>query len=129
MSISSFPQKSTWRLPRRYTRWTPERNNTLRRFWLDGLGAKEIAGQVNSTPKLVSRPAKNLGLPRRMVRKGKIIDMTENKFGRWRVIALHAERNRGSQAMWICHCECGGEGIVLGSSLRSGCSKSCGCIR
>src|SRR5262249_51980306 len=51
------------------------------------------------------------------------------QFGRWRVIALHPKRTRGGQARWLCHCTCGREGIVLGRNLRSGASRSCGCIR
>ena len=116
-------------LPPRYTRWTPKRNNTLQRLWLDGLGAKKIARHVNSTPKMVCRQAKNLGLPRRVVRKGKITDISGRQFGRWRVIALHPKRTRGGQARWLCRCDCGRERIVLGSCLRSGRSQSCGCIR
>src|SRR5262249_12976978 len=44
--------------------------NTLRQFWLDGLGAKEIASQVNSTPGMVWAQRKRLGLPPRAVHHG-----------------------------------------------------------
>lgn len=30
--------------------------------------------------------------------------------------------------MWLCKCECGKQKSVLGSSLRSGHTKSCGCL-
>jgi hypothetical protein len=52
--------------PRGLHRWTPERNNTLRRLWLEGIGAKEIAKQVNSTLGMVCVQRKKLGLPRRV---------------------------------------------------------------
>jgi len=94
-------------LPPRYTRWTPERNNTLQRLWLDGLGAKKIARRVNSTPKMVCRQAKNLGLPRRVIRKGKIADLTGKKFGRLVALALHPKRSRFGGARWLCRCDCG----------------------
>jgi hypothetical protein len=54
-------------------RWTPERNNTLRRLWLEGISAKEIAKQVNSTPGMVCAQRIKLGLLRRIVRKSPLI--------------------------------------------------------
>ncbi len=33
-----------------------------------------------------------------------------------------------SNAMWLCKCDCGNETIVRGSNLRSGGTKSCGCL-
>jgi hypothetical protein len=54
-------------------RWTPERNNTLRRLWLEGISAKEIAKQVNSTAGLVCIQRIKLGLPRRINRKSPLI--------------------------------------------------------
>jgi hypothetical protein len=60
---------------------------------------------------------------------GKIIDLTGKRFGRWLVLALHPGRSRfGEGARWHCRCDCGGERIVRGFSLRSGRSKSCGCF-
>lgn len=29
---------------------------------------------------------------------------------------------------WLCKCECGGEKVVLGVSLQSGATRSCGCL-
>ena len=34
-----------------------------------------------------------------------------------------------AQTQWLCLCDCGSTIIVLGSSLRRGLTKSCGCIR
>jgi hypothetical protein len=63
----------------------------------------------------------------------RFIDLTGRRFGRWRVIALLPERQRyasGTQTtLWLCRCDCGGEGIVRGSNLIRGWSKSCSCIR
>ena len=30
---------------------------------------------------------------------------------------------------WVCKCDCGAEKIVTGGALRSGGSKSCGCLK
>jgi hypothetical protein len=54
------------------------------------------------------------------------IDMTGEKFDRWRVIVRYAEQHL--HVRWICRCDCGTERIVCGSKLRSGRTKSCGCI-
>ena len=50
-----------------------------------------------------------------------------NKYGKLTVIAESSEREYGS-VCWICICECGNETIVAGDSLRSGQTKSCGCL-
>lgn len=58
---------------------------------------------------------------------GKIIDLTNKKFGRLTVIK-QAERQNGKIA-WLCKCECGKEVIVKGDYLRYGYTKSCGCLK
>lgn len=47
-------------------------------------------------------------------------------FGRLTVIA--AERRDNYETSWRCRCICGGEAVVRESSLRSGNTKSCGCL-
>ena len=57
---------------------------------------------------------------------GKVIDITNQKFGK--ITALYdtgIRKNR--QALWHCKCDCGNECDILGSSLRSGHTTSCGC--
>ena len=59
---------------------------------------------------------------------GKVIDITNQKFGK--ITALYdtgIRKNR--QALWHCKCDCGNECDILGSSLRSGHTTSCGCKR
>lgn len=55
------------------------------------------------------------------------IDLTGRTFGRLTVLN-EAERNKHKQISWLCRCECGAETVVLGSSLRSGGTRSCGCL-
>lgn len=62
---------------------------------------------------------------------GRLIDLTGKKFGRWTVIKRGEDRydNRGyTMITWDCICDCNTERNVLGSSLRKGVSKSCGCL-
>ena len=58
---------------------------------------------------------------------GKIQDLTGIRFGRLLVINREYVGNRNPK--WKCVCDCGKEHITTGSSLRSGDSKSCGCLR
>lgn len=49
------------------------------------------------------------------------------KFGRWTVIGVGGRTNDRRQRL-VCRCECGNEKEVKVGNLRSGQSKSCGCI-
>ncbi len=51
-------------------------------------------------------------------------------FGRWTVIG-HAESNKHGHPRWLCRCSCPLATIraVMGRDLRSGHSRSCGCLR
>jgi hypothetical protein len=57
------------------------------------------------------------------------VEMVGKKFGRMTVLGLAPKPKPSSQTVWRCRCDCGKEVIVLGSSLRSGRTKSCGCLR
>ena len=55
-----------------------------------------------------------------------LIDLSGKKFGRLKVIS-QSGFDRYRQAIWKCACSCGNTTNVLGSNLRRGVSKSCGC--
>lgn len=57
----------------------------------------------------------------------KTINEIGNKYGKLTVIAQAPSKD--GRARWKCRCECGNEIIVLGKSLRSGNTTSCGCSR
>lgn len=58
---------------------------------------------------------------------GTFIDLSEQRFGRL-VVIERAPNNAEAQARWKCKCDCGNEVIVSSGHLRSGHSKSCGCL-
>lgn len=58
---------------------------------------------------------------------GKIIDETGNKHGRLTVLYM-TPREPGKPVKWHCKCDCGKEIDVVGTMLRSGNTKSCGCL-
>lgn len=59
---------------------------------------------------------------------GKVIDETGNKYGRLTVL-YRVKNDKKNQAVWHCKCECGKECDVTGVHLRSGKTKSCGCLQ
>lgn len=42
---------------------------------------------------------------------------------------LHGKQGQKRRIAWLCRCSCGGEVIVATSSLLSGRTRSCGCLR
>ena len=62
--------------------------------------------------------------------RNRIIDLTGQRFGRLLVLRrdLESTSNRPG-AKWICQCDCGKEISVPASRLKSGQTKSCGCLR
>lgn len=55
------------------------------------------------------------------------VDISGKRFGRLTVVRLTDER-RNHHCVWECICDCGSMAMVSGSSLRSGVTKSCGCL-
>ncbi len=55
----------------------------------------------------------------------RFIDMTGRRFGR--LVVLHTEGKYRAEFCWRVRCDCGTEKRVLGTSLRAGRIKSCGC--
>lgn len=56
------------------------------------------------------------------------IDLTGKRFGRLIVLQKSATLLYGKQVAWNCSCDCGNEKIAITSSLKSGGTKSCGCL-
>lgn len=61
----------------------------------------------------------------------RLINLVGEQFGKLKVISRveNTPRSDGKTIpSWLCLCDCGNYRIVLGASLRSGNTKSCGCI-
>lgn len=56
---------------------------------------------------------------------GAFIDITGNRYGKL-LVQSRAENINGNAA-WVCLCDCGNTCTVVGYSLKSGDTKSCGC--
>ena len=57
---------------------------------------------------------------------GKLIDLTGQRFGRLEVIQ-RAPNQRG-KTFWLCQCDCGQQKEICGNLLKTGNTKSCGCL-
>jgi hypothetical protein len=55
------------------------------------------------------------------------IDLTGQRFGRLRVVDFAGKSD--ARCMWLCVCDCGTKTAVSTDNLRSGNTKSCGCLR
>lgn len=59
---------------------------------------------------------------------GLFVDLTGEQYERWRVIS-RAPNGASGARRWNCRCDCGSYGVVHASSLKSGASSSCGCLK
>jgi len=59
---------------------------------------------------------------------GKLIDLTRERFGRL-VVIRQVDKGNCNRTRWLCICDCGKEVVIIGHSLKSGHTKSCGCLR
>jgi len=55
------------------------------------------------------------------------VDIAGQTFNRLTVVS-RADNSANGSAMWLCKCECGNTKVVLGSNLRLGHTRSCGCL-
>lgn len=58
---------------------------------------------------------------------GKALELKGVVFGRLTVIELFGS-NKHNSLQWLCKCSCGKEKVILGESLKSGNTQSCGCF-
>jgi len=57
----------------------------------------------------------------------KFIDLIGKRFGKLTPIK-YIGKNKYGKSLLLCKCNCGNEKIIVGSSLKSGHTKSCGCL-
>lgn len=57
----------------------------------------------------------------------KLIDITGKRYGLLTVVG-QGERTKTGSVRWICECDCGGESLSHQYNLKSGHTRSCGCL-
>ena len=58
-----------------------------------------------------------------------MIDLLGRRFGRLLVVHEYPRRSKSVRVVWTAMCDCGRAVNVMSSSLRSGNTRSCGCLR
>lgn len=58
----------------------------------------------------------------------KLVDMTGERFGRATIIK-YAGKDKHNLYLWECKCDCGTVFVTTGNALRTGRTKSCGCLQ
>lgn len=61
------------------------------------------------------------------LRKYKREDFTGQKFNRWTLLNFDVDKN--GNIYWLCRCDCGTEKSIIASHVKTGRSKSCGCLQ
>lgn len=57
------------------------------------------------------------------------VNMIGKKYGMLTVVSEIPQRNKNKHIIYKCKCDCGNTKAILGSSVRSGATKSCGCLQ
>lgn len=60
---------------------------------------------------------------------GRLIDVTNQRFGRLLVLGRACEKSTSGNIRWNCICDCGNHVVADGYSLRHGITRSCGCLQ
>jgi hypothetical protein len=58
----------------------------------------------------------------------KMVDLTGQRFGRLIVVSKSEFRGKNRNSFWNCVCDCGNTKTIELQSLKSGKTKSCGCL-
>jgi len=61
-------------------------------------------------------------------KKGFMKDQTGRKFGRLTIISLHERSEKSTMHKWLCQCTCGKTVVTAIQNLRTGNTRSCGCL-
>lgn len=57
---------------------------------------------------------------------GKKVNLTDQRFGR--LVVLEEAGRKNGKVTWLCQCDCGKTVPISAGNLKSGNSKSCGCL-
>jgi hypothetical protein len=90
-------------------------------------GTKRI---VHSSRLLRGRPpTRSCGCLRKEANARRVLNLVGKRFGRLRVIEQVEGRDSHRRVQWLCACSCGNQTVLTRSQLRTGNTKSCGCLR
>ena len=101
----------------------------IRTYFEEGLSTYEITQQYNIPRHKIRYALIKYKLPLRNRGGHNIRNLEGQVFGNLTVIRQTANNNKTGKtsAKWLCSCKCGNQKEILGRSLITGLTKSCGC--
>lgn len=58
---------------------------------------------------------------------GKFVNLAGQRYGRLIIISC-VGRDKHGNSIWLCKCDCGNEKVIAAYQMKSGTTKSCGCL-
>ena len=113
-------------------------------FYEDKISCNEIAKQLGLGRKVIARYIKEHNMTREPIAPKRPENYKQaapqhgitakkdeigNRYGRLLVIKELDERNSDNRRLYLCKCDCGNYIKTTGKRLRSGITKSCGCLK
>lgn len=110
--------------------FTQEEIDTINKgYYEDQLSLKEICEKCGFGPKVLARYIKENNMSRPVIPSSLFIDETGNTYGRLIVIEKLDKKDSDGRNLFRCRCACGNEIETAGKRLRSGITRSCGCLQ
>lgn len=108
-----------------------EANNIKKGYYEEKLSLKKISEKYNIGLKLINRFIKENNMTREniAIQGGNFIDETGKQYGRLIVIQNLHKKDKDNRNLFLCQCSCGNLVEVSGHHLRSGNTRSCGCLQ
>ena len=95
----------------------------IKRLHNEGYSILAISNELDRSDWTIRKYIKDT----KLTKEPKTVDLTGERYGKLVVLELdHIER---SIKYWKCKCECGNTTVVREGNLKSGTTKSCGCLR
>lgn len=95
----------------------------IKKMYKQGYSILKISNELDRSDWTIRKYIKDMELEK----PKKVVDLVGQKFGKLTVIKLDHEENR--RRYWKCQCECGNTTVVREGNLKSGTTKSCGCLK
>ena len=119
-SVDSVRGKASELGLKKTRKWTKEEEEFLKNNY-EKMTDRELGESLNRTTKSIDPRMRKLNLKRN-------IDLSGKTFGRLLVVNPTNKRS-GSDIVWKCKCQCNGTAFIMTSSLTSGKTQSCGCLK
>jgi len=109
----------------RFKKYSEEQIAQLRKYYPDSNYAELFKVFPGKTKKQIKTIARYYDV--KSNNPGHVMDITDLRFGRLKVIRLNEIKD--NKSYWLCRCDCGNEYVASGELLKNGKIKSCGCLK